>query len=78
VVFRVLGQSDEQTPAVVLFDSDLISGQDAPRDIIVPLDNVTNMTLLVDYGDDLDLADAAVWGDARLLKPEAQRERKAP
>jgi hypothetical protein len=78
VAFRVLGQSDEQTPAVVLFDSDLITGQDAPRDIIVPLDNVTNMTLLVDYGDDLDLADAAVWGDARLLKPEAQSERKAP
>ena len=78
VVFRVLGHSDNEKSRAVLFDSDLITGQDEPRDIIVPLENVTNMTLVVDYGDDLDLADAAVWGDARLLKPEKKSERKAP
>jgi len=28
-----------------------------------------SLALVVDYGDELDVADQAVWGDARLLRP---------
>lgn len=63
VIFRVLG--DER----ILFDSGIVTGQDAPQDIAVDIKGVEALTLLVDYGEDLDIADAAVWGGARLLKP---------
>lgn len=68
VVFRVLGDGK------VLFDSGLVTGADPPRDILVDVVGVNSLTLLVDYGEELDLADAAVWGDARLLKPPAVAE----
>jgi hypothetical protein len=63
VVFRVLG--DEK----VLFDSGPMTGRDAPRDIAVDVANVNRLALVVDYAGELDLADHADWGGARLLKP---------
>jgi hypothetical protein len=63
VVFRVLGDG---TP---LFESGPITGQDAPKDVVVDVSKVNTLTLIVDYGEELDLADCANWGGARLLKP---------
>lgn len=63
VVFRVLGDGK------VLFDSGVMTGQDPPRDVMVEVKGVNMMTLIVDYGEGLDLSDHADWGGARLLKP---------
>ncbi len=68
VVFRVEGDGK------VLFDSGMLTGTDPPQDIIVNISGVTILTLVVDYGDELDLADHADWGDARLLKPQKLTE----
>ncbi len=63
VLFRVLGDGR------VLFDSGAVRGTDSPRDIYVDVASVNMLTLIVDYGDGLDLSDHADWGGARLLKP---------
>jgi hypothetical protein len=63
VVFRVLGDGG------VLFESDVLTGRDAPQDVIVDVTGVARLTLVTDYGDGLDLSDHADWGAARLLKP---------
>ncbi len=63
VVFRVVGDGK------VLLDSGVVTGKDPPRDIRVDLMGVSALTLVVDYGDELDLSDQADWGGARLLKP---------
>lgn len=68
VVFRVEGDGR------VLFDSGMLTGADPPRDVIVDVSGVTVLTLVVDYGDELDLADHADWGNARLLKPQGRME----
>lgn len=64
VVFRVLG--DDQK---VLYESDLLRGTDAPRNIIVDVQRQKEMTLVVDFGDELDLSDYSDWAAARLIKP---------
>lgn len=63
VVFRVLGDGK------VLFDSGEVTGADEPRDIIVDVSKVNTLTLVVDYGTELDLSGHADWGGTRLLKP---------
>ncbi len=63
VLFRLL-DGDKK-----LWDSGPVTGQDDPRDIIVAVTAVDTLTLVVDYGDALDIADHANWGGARLLKP---------
>lgn len=63
VVFRVLGDGAE------LYSSGLLTGRDDPVLVRVELEGVKALTLIVDYGDELDIADHAVWGDARLLRP---------
>jgi hypothetical protein len=63
VVFRVLGDGK------VLFDSAVLTGKDPPRDVNVNVVGVSLLTLVIDYGDELDLSDQADWGGARLLKP---------
>ncbi len=63
VVFRVQGDGK------VLFDSGVLTGQDAPRDVKLDVTSVKLLTLVVDYGDGLDLSDQADWGGLRLLKP---------
>ncbi len=65
VVFRVLGDDK------MLFESGAVKGTDAPQDIKVDVANVRVLTLIVDYGGQLDLADHADWANARLLKPAA-------
>jgi len=64
VVFRVLGDGK------MLFDSGLVRGTDPPRDIQVPLEDVKKVTLVVDYGEGLDIAGQADWGGARLIKAQ--------
>ena len=63
VVFRVLGDGKE------LFSSGLVTGRDKSRLVRLGIEGVKKLTLIVDYGDELDVADHAVWGAARLLKP---------
>lgn len=63
VVFRVVGDGKE------LFASGLMTGRDAPKPVRVTIEGVKELTLVVDYGDELDVSDHAVWGGARLLRP---------
>lgn len=78
VVFRVLSGKTSGQAATVLFDSGVVTGANPPRDVVVGVSGVTLLTLVVDYGNDLDLADAAVWGDARLLRPRNQGDGDTP
>jgi hypothetical protein len=64
VVFQVLGDGK------VIFDSGLVRGTEPPRDIQVSLASVKRLTLLVDYGEGLDIAGQADWGSARLIKAQ--------
>lgn len=57
----------------VAFDSGTVTGAEAARDVIVDVKGAKRMTLVVDYGDGVDLADQADWAGARLLKPPAVR-----
>lgn len=63
VVFQVLGDGE------VIFDSGAVTGRDEPRHINVPVSGMKELSLIVDFGADLDLADHAIWGDVRLLRP---------
>ena len=67
VVFRVLGDGR------ALYDSGLVTGIEEAREIVVDVTGIQRLTLLVDYGDGLDLADQADWGGARVLKPPNDR-----
>ena len=67
VVFRVSADGK------VVFDSGLVTGADASRDVVLPVIGAKTMTLTVDYGDAVDLADQADWADARLIKPSAAK-----
>lgn len=62
VLFRVLGDGKP------LFQSEILTGGDPPQDIRVELKGVKRLTLIADYGDELDLADHADWGGARLIQ----------
>ncbi len=64
VVFRILGDGK------VLYETAMLTGTSGPHLCRVDLTGVTLLTLVVDYGDSLDLADHADWGGARLLKDE--------
>lgn len=66
VEFRVLGDGK------VLWESGIVTGADPPKDIVVPLSGVTEVTLIVDFGKALDLGDHAVWGNARLIRPPSR------
>jgi hypothetical protein len=63
VVFRVLGEGD------VIWESGPVTGRDEPQDIVMDVTGVRELTLLVDYGEGLDLSDHANWGAARLIRP---------
>jgi hypothetical protein len=64
VVFRILGDGE------VLYETAMLTGTSEPHLCRVDVTGVTLLTLVVDYGDSLDLADHADWGGARLLKDE--------
>lgn len=69
--FRVTGDGR------MLFDSDAVGGDDEPRDVSVDVKGVEQLGLIVDYGEAMDLADYADWGNARLIRPRQpiRRER---
>lgn len=67
VVFRILGDGVER------FASGDVAGWDEAESIIVDVRGVSALTLLVEYGEGLDLSDHADWADARLIKPSADR-----
>jgi hypothetical protein len=72
VIFRVLGDGK------VLFESELLTGAAPPQDILVGIKGVRQLTLVADYGDELDLSDYADWGGARLLRSkEAVKDSKS-
>lgn len=74
VDLRVIG--DGRT----LVDSFSLTGIDPPREIRADVRGVRQLSLIVDYGDGVDLADHVVLGDARLLRPAPATEtgRAAP
>lgn len=45
-----------------------VRGSDPPHAVRLPIRGAARLTLLVDWGEDLDLADRADWCDARLLR----------
>ncbi len=65
VVFQIDGDGN------TLFDSGPVTGRDAARNIVVDVRGVDQLTLTVDYGEDLDLSDHADWASARLIKPRS-------
>lgn len=54
----------------VLFSSGEITGADEPKEVLVDVTGLDQLTLVVDFGDELDIADHANWADARFIKPE--------
>lgn len=62
VVMRVLADDKE------VFNSGPVTGRDEPTSILVPINNVRQLTLVVDYGQELDIGDQANWANARLVK----------
>ena len=66
VVFRVEGDSR------VLFESGPITGRDVPQPVALDVGGIRELTLVVDYGDGMDLSDQADWADARLIEPPMQ------
>lgn len=72
VIFRVMGDGKQ------IFESGTMTGKDAPRNISVPVAGVRALTLVVDYGEGLDIADHADWGGARLIKPETPSKGNKP
>jgi hypothetical protein len=49
-----------------------VRGGEEPRTLQLDIDGVDRLTLLVEPGEDLDLADHADWCDARLLKNDSR------
>jgi len=45
-----------------------MTGKDDPVEVRLPVAGATRLTLAVEWGEDLDLADLADWCDARVLK----------
>ncbi len=72
VVFRVIGDG------TTLCDTGSVTGAEAAKDILVAVSGVKSLTLLVEYGDQLDIADQADWADARLIKQKPAKETPKP
>jgi hypothetical protein len=64
VEFRILVDGQEA------YTSGPITGRDQARAIHVSLTNANQITLLVDFGGNADIADWAIWAEARLIKPK--------
>jgi len=47
-----------------------MTGKDTPVEVRLPVKGAERLTLAVEWGEDLDLADRADWCDARVLKDE--------
>ena len=64
VVFRVLGDG------LQLYESPTVLGSGEPVTCRADVTGVDTMTLIVGYGDSLDLSDHADWAGARLIRPK--------
>ena len=62
VTMRVIG--DGRT----LWEGTGIRGGESPREVVADIVGVAELTLQVDYDDELDLSDHAAWGFARLIR----------
>jgi len=61
-IFRVLTDGKEA------YNSGPVTGHDAARPILVPLNAAKQLQLIVEFGDELDIGDHADWGNARQIK----------
>lgn len=61
-IFRVMADD------AILFDSGLVAGSDEARSILVPLNGARRISLMVDFGDGIDLGDQADWADVRVIR----------
>ena len=52
----------------VLWEADGLRGGGLPREVIASVAGVRELTLVVDYDEELDLSDHAAWGLARLIR----------
>ncbi len=62
VIFRVLVDGEEA------YASEAITGDDKPLPVRVAVDGAKTLTLVVEFGERLDIGDQANWADARLVK----------
>ncbi len=62
VIFRVLADGKE------VFNSGPVTGRDAPRPLLAPIQGARQIQLVVEFGNDLDIGDQADWADIRLIK----------
>jgi hypothetical protein len=63
-VFRVYADDKE------VYDSGPVRGGEPARAVSVKVEGVRRLTLVVEMGEDLDVADHADWANARLVRPE--------
>lgn len=52
----------------VLWEASGVRGGQPPREVLVDVEGVRELSLHVDYGEDLDLSDHACWAQARLIR----------
>jgi len=52
------------------------TGKDAPHQLRLDVTGVRRLELIVEPGEQLDLADHADWGDACLIRPEKSSSKK--
>ncbi len=62
VIFRILADDRE------VFHSGPVTGRDEPRPILADVAKARRVWLIVEYGEELDLADHADWADARFIR----------
>lgn len=62
VVFKITADGS------VLWESGNVRGSDRARPVRVSVAGVQELSLAVEFGEDLDIADHADWGDARLIR----------
>lgn len=62
VVFKITADGS------VLWESGEVRGADRARPVRVSVEGVQELSLMVEFGENLDIADHADWGDARLIR----------
>jgi len=66
VVFRVIGDGKTLFPKKP--EDGAISGGEKPRDIDIDVSAVDELTLVVDFGEEMHIFDRADWAGARLIR----------
>ncbi|RMF82449.1 MAG: hypothetical protein D6744_06075 [Planctomycetota bacterium] len=52
----------------VLWESPSVRGNQPPQELLVDVTGVRRLTLVVDYGADLDLSDHVIWALPRVMR----------